>query len=130
MTTDPIADIIIRIKNAYMARHATVEVPYSNIKKSIADILAVEGYISDVAVNEGTPFKTLVLTLKYIGRSPAINEVKRLSKPGRRLYAPAKQLPRALGGYGITIISTSKGIMTDKKARKDNIGGELLCQVW
>lgn len=130
MTTDPIADIIIRIKNAYMARRATVEVPYSNIKKSIADILLTEGYISDVSVNEGTPFKTLVLTLKYIGRLPAINDVKRLSKPGRRLYAPSKQLPRALGGYGITIISTSKGIMTDKKARKDNIGGELLCQVW
>ena len=130
MTTDPIADIIIRIKNAHMARHATVEVPYSKIKKSIADILVAEGYISDVVVKEGTPFNTLILTLKYIGRLPATNDVKRLSKPGRRLYAPAKQLPRALGGYGITIISTSKGIMTDKTARKENIGGELLCQVW
>jgi len=130
MTTDPIADIIIRIKNAHMARHATVEVPYSKIKKSIADILVEEGYVSDAVVKEGTPFDTLVLTLKYIGRLPVINDVKRLSKPGRRLYAPAKQLPRALGGYGITIISTSRGVMTDKKARKENIGGELLCQVW
>lgn len=130
MTTDPIADIIIRIKNAHMARHATVEVPYSKIKKSIADILVEEGYVSDVVVKENTPFNTLILTLKYVGRVPAINEVKRLSKPGRRLYAPAKQLPRALGGYGITIISTSKGVMTDKKARKENVGGELLCQVW
>lgn len=130
MTTDPIADIIIRIKNAHMARHATVEVPYSKIKKALADILVAEGYVTDVVVKEGAPFNTLVLTLKYIGRLPAINEVKRLSKPGRRLYAPAKQLPRALGGYGITILSTSKGVMTDKKARKENIGGELLCQVW
>lgn len=130
MTTDPIADIIIRIKNAHMARHTSVELPFSKIKKSIADILVEEGYISDVTVKEGTPFKSLVLTLKYIGRLPVINDVKRLSKPGRRLYAPAKQIPKALGGYGITIISTSKGVMTDKKARKQNIGGELLCQVW
>ncbi len=130
MITDPIADIIIRIKNAHMARHTTVEVPFSKIKKSIADILVTEGYLSEVTVKEGQPFNVLVLTLKYIGRLPAINDVKRLSKPGRRLYAPAKQLPRALGGYGITILSTSRGLMTDKKARKENIGGELLCQVW
>lgn len=130
MSTDPIADIIIRIKNAHMARHETVELPYSKMKKAIADILVAEGYVSDVTIKEGTPFSTLVLTLKYIGRVPAINDVKRLSKPGRRLYAPAKQLPRALGGYGITIISTSKGVMTDKQARKENVGGELLCQIW
>ena len=130
MTTDPIADIIIRIKNAYMARHTTVEVPFSKIKKSIADILVEEGYVSSSVIKEGTPFNTLVLTLKYVGRLPVINDVKRLSKPGRRLYAPSKQLPRALGGYGITILSTSRGVMTDKKARKENIGGELLCQVW
>lgn len=130
MTTDPIADIIIRIKNAHMARHASVEVPYSKIKKSIADILVQEGYVSDAVIKTGTPFNSIVLTLKYIGRLPAINDVKRLSKPGRRLYAPAKQLPKALGGYGITILSTSRGVMTDKKARKQNIGGELLCQIW
>lgn len=130
MITDPIADIIIRIKNAHMARHTVVEVPFSKIKKSIADILVAEGYLSDVNVREGKPFNVLVLTLKYVGRLPVINDVKRLSKPGRRLYAPSKQIPRTLGGYGITIISTSKGIMTDKKARKENIGGELLCQIW
>lgn len=130
MTTDPIADIITRIKNAHMAKHTTVEIPFSKIKKSIVDILVTEGYVSEVTIKEGTPFNTLVLTLKYIGRLPAINDVKRLSKPGRRLYATAKKLPRALGGYGITIISTSKGVMTDKKARKENIGGELLCQIW
>ncbi len=130
MTTDPIADIIIRIKNAHMARHATVELPFSKIKKSISDILVEEGYVSEATVKEGTPFNTIILTLKYIGKIPAINDVKRMSKPGRRLYAPAKKLPKALGGYGITIISTSKGVMTDKKARKENIGGELLCQIW
>ena len=130
MTTDPIADIIIRIKNAHMAKHKVVEVPYSNMKKAITDILASEGYISSVELKEEKPFNKLVLTLKYIGKLPAINDVKRLSKPGRRLYAPANKLPKALGGYGITIVSTSKGVMTDKQARKQNIGGELLCQIW
>ena len=130
MTTDPIADIIIRIKNAHMARHTSVELPFSKIKKSIADILVTEGYVSEASIKEGNPFNTIVLSLKYIGKIPAINDVKRLSKPGRRLYAPAKKLPKALGGYGITIISTSKGVMTDKQARKENIGGELLCQIW
>lgn len=130
MTTDPIADIITRIKNAYMARHLAVELPYSKMKKSIAEILLQEGYVSDISVKEGTPFSTLVVTLKYVGKLPAINEVKRLSKPGRRLYTAAKQIPRALGGYGITIVSTSKGVMTDKQARKQNVGGELICQIW
>ena len=130
MSTDPIADIIIRIKNAHLARHSTVELPFSKIKKAIAEILVEEGYLETVTVSEAGPFKTLVLKLRYVGRLPAINEVKRLSKPGRRLYAPANKLPRALGGYGITIISTSKGVMTDKKARKENVGGELLCQIW
>ena len=130
MTTDPIADIIIRIKNAHMARHDKVTVPYSKMKKAIADILLKEGYVSAVEVEEGKPFSNLVVALKYIGKLPAINDVKRLSKPGRRLYAPVNKLPRALGGYGITIISTSKGVMTDKEARKANLGGELLCQIW
>ena len=130
MTTDPIADIIIRIKNAHMARHDKVTVPYSKMKKAIVDILLKEGYVSAVEVEEGKPFSNLVVALKYVGKLPAINDVKRLSKPGRRLYAPVNKLPRALGGYGITIISTSKGVMTDKEARKANLGGELLCQVW
>jgi len=130
MTTDPIADIIIRIKNAHMARHAKVEVPYSKIKKAIADILLKEGYVSEVGIKESKSFNYLVITLKYIGKLPAVNDVKRLSKPGRRLYAPVSELPKTLGGYGITIVSTSKGVMTDKDARKANLGGELLCQVW
>lgn len=130
MTTDPISDIIIRIKNAHMARHSKVEVPYSKMKKAVADILLREGYVSEVGIKEDKPFNYLVITLKYIGKLPAVNDVKRLSKPGRRLYAPVSKLPKTLGGYGITIISTSKGVMTDKEARKANLGGELLCQVW
>lgn len=128
--TDPIADFIIRIKNAHMARKSVVEAPFSKVKKSIADILVTEGYISSVEVKEEKPFNKLVVTLKYIGKQPAINDVKRLSKPGRRVYSPSDAVPQALGGYGITIVSTSKGVMTDTEARKANVGGELLCQIW
>lgn len=128
--TDPIADFIIRIKNAHMARKSVVEAPYSKVKKSIADILVSEGYLSSVEVKEQKPYNMLVVTLKYIGKQPAINEVKRVSKPGRRVYSPAATVPRSLGGYGLTIISTSQGVMTDTQARKANIGGELLCQIW
>lgn len=130
MTTDPIADTITRIKNALMARHEKIEIPYSKMKKAVVDILLKEGYVNDVTVKEAKPFNYLVITLKYIGKSPAVNNVKRLSKPGRRLYAPVSKLPKTLGGYGITIVSTSKGVMTDKDARKANLGGELLCQIW
>lgn len=130
MTTDPIADMITRIKNALLAQKSEVVIPYSKMKKSVAEILQQEGYIEAVKINETGVFPELVVTLKYRGKLPVVNDVKRLSKPGRRLYAPAKKIPRALGGYGITIISTSKGLMTDKQARKENIGGELLCQVW
>ncbi len=130
MTTDPIADIIIRIKNAHMAHHQSLEVPYSKMKRAIADILVEEGYITSVTIREAKPFNYLVIELKYIGKLPAINNVKRLSKPGRRLYSPVNKIPKTLGGYGVTILSTSKGVMTDNKARKANLGGELLCQVW
>ncbi len=128
--TDPSADPIIRIKNALLARKREVVVPHSKIKKNIADILQQEGYIEMVEFREGTPISELVLTLKYVGKLPAVNGVKRLSSPGRRLYAPVHGIPRTLNGYGITIVSTSKGVMTDKTARKQNIGGELLCQIW
>jgi len=130
MTTDPIADIIIRIKNAHMARHESLKVPYSKMKKAIVDILVEEGYLTSATIEESKPFNYLSLELKYIGKLPAINDVKRLSKPGRRLYSPVNKIPKTLGGYGITILSTSKGVMTDAKARKANLGGELLCQVW
>lgn len=130
MTTDSIADILIRIKNAYLARHEKLEVPFSKMKHSLVQILADEGYVQSVEVKEAKPFSNLVITLKYVGKLPAINDVKRLSKPGRRLYAPSSSIPKTLGGYGVTILSTSKGVMTDKVARKQNIGGELLCQIW
>jgi len=128
--TDPIADMIIRIKNALLARHTEVVVPSSKIKQAIARILEQEGYIESTTIRPDAPQSNLVIKLKYSGKSPVITDVKRLSSPGRRLYAPASKIPRALGGYGITIISTSRGLVTDKEARKQNVGGELLCQIW
>jgi len=128
--TDPIADMIIRIKNALLAHHDEVTMPYSNLKQAIGQILQKEGYVGEVEIKKDGPFSTLVLKLKYSGKMPTITDVRRLSKPGRRLYAPANKIPRTLGGYGITIVSTSKGVVTDKEARKQNIGGELLCQIW
>lgn len=128
--TDPIADMIIRIKNALAARHTEVVIPFSKMKQAIARILESEGYIAGVEVKADTVGQNLVVKLKYTGRVPAITDVRRLSKPGRRLYASAKQIPRALGGYGITIVSTSSGVLTDKQARQKNAGGELLCQIW
>lgn len=128
--SDPISNFIISIKNALLARKETVVVPYSKLKESMAGILAREGYIAEVKVDDSIPFKQIVLTLKYVGKMPAVTEVRRLSKPGRRVYAPAGQIPKALGGYGITIVSTNKGILTDKEARQQNVGGELICQIW
>lgn len=128
--TDPIADFITRIKNAFMANHTEVVVPYSKMKKALAEILQSEGYIESVEIIEGKPFAEIKMTLKYVGRMPAVSEVKRLSKPGRRLYATAGEIPKTLGGYGITIVSTNRGVMTDTNARKNNVGGELLCQIW
>ncbi len=128
--TDPISNFIISIKNALMARKESVTVPYSKLQESMAGILTREGYISEVKIDETSPFKQIVITLKYIGKSPAVTEVRRLSKPGRRVYAPSGQIPKALGGYGITIVSTNKGILTDKEARQQHVGGELICQVW
>lgn len=128
--TDPVGDFIIRIKNAVMARHDVVHVNYSKLNQALSEILKAEGYISDVSVDESQAFPQLALSLRYVGRQPAVTDVRRLSKPGRRLYAPSKTIPRALGGYGITIVSTNKGVMTDAQARKLNVGGELLCQIW
>lgn len=128
--TDPIGDFIIRIKNAVMAKHDTIVVPYSRLREALANILKNEGYVSDVSVDKTKPFPELVLSLKYVGKLPAVTDVRRMSKPGRRLYAPANKIPKALGGYGITILSTNKGVLTDADARKQNVGGELLCQIW
>ncbi len=128
--TDPIADLIIRIKNALLAHKREVVLPHSKIKHSIAQILEQEGYVAAVTVREAKPVSEIVISLKYVGKLPAVNGVKRLSTPGRRLYSSVSGIPRTLNGYGITIISTSKGVMTDTAARKQNIGGELLCQIW
>ena len=122
--TDPIADMLTRIRNAGNARHASVDVPASKMKKAIAQILLDEGYIKSYEVVEGN-------TLKYVeGRQKAITGLKRVSKPGLRVYAGAQELPRVLRGLGIAIVSTSRGIMTDKKARELNVGGEVLAFVW
>ncbi len=128
--TDPIADMIIRIKNALLASHYEVEMPHSKVKAAIAEILQREGYIEKVSVKADSIKPALIIKLKYSGKAPAITDVRRLSKPGRRMYSSASQIPRSLGGYGVTIVSTSKGIVTDKEARKQNIGGELICQIW
>lgn len=128
--TDPIADMIIRIKNAVMVHHPKVTVPHSNVRAAIAQILKDRGYIVDFEVVEKKPQSEIVLTLKYLGRLSSISGVKRISKPGRRLYTTATTIPKTLGGYGITIVSTSKGILTGDEARKQNVGGELLCQIW
>ncbi len=128
--TDPIADMLTRIKNALLAGHPKVIMPHSKLKKALADILLESGYISKVGITEMKPQSQIEIELKYVGKTPAITEVRRLSKPGRRLYASVKEIPRALGGYGITVVSTSKGIMTDQRARKQRIGGEIICQVW
>ncbi len=127
---DPIGDFITRIKNGVMAGHDTVVLPHSRMKEALARILEKEGYISAVSVDTSHQFPEIVMKMKYIGKQSAVTDVRRLSKPGRRMYSPAKSIPRALGGYGITIISTNKGVLTDKEARQQNIGGELLCQVW
>ncbi len=127
---DPIADMIIRIKNALMARHDSVAIPHSQLKEQIGQILLKNNYVEDVKVEKKSPQAEIVVKLRYIGRVPAITDVRRISTPGRRLYASAGKIPRALGGYGITIVSTSKGVMTDKEAKQQNVGGEVLCQIW
>ena len=129
--TDPIADMLTRIRNAGAARHATVDVPASKMKKAIAQILLDEGYIKAYEIVEDGVQGTIKITLKYTAnREKAISGLRRVSKPGLRVYAGADELPRVLKGLGIAIISTSKGVMTDKKARELHIGGEVLAFVW
>ena len=129
--TDPIADMLTRIRNANQMRYLEVEVPASNIKTEIARILKEEGFITDYSVKEDGKFKVLEITLKYdANNKPIITKLERISKPGLRNYSKAKNLPKVLGGMGIAIVSTSKGLLTDRKARKENIGGEVLCYVY
>ena len=129
--TDPIADMLTRIRNAGAARHATVEIPASSMKKAIAQILLDEGYIKAFEVIENGTQGTIKVTLKYsANKEKAISGLRRVSKPGLRVYAGADEPPRVLKGLGIAIISTSKGIMTDKKARELHVGGEVLAFIW
>ena len=128
---DPIADMLTRIRNALTAHHDTVEIPGSNMKRAIANILLSEGYIKNVEfVDDGLSGK-IVIALKYTeGNKPVISGLKRVSKPGLRTYSGAEKMPKVLGGLGTAIVSTSKGIMTDRQAKAANIGGEVLCFVW
>ena len=131
MITDPIADMLTRIRNALVARHESVEVPMSKMKKAIADILTEEGFINGYEVVEGEVQSVMKVNLKYgPNNEKVISGIKRISKPGLRVYANSENLPVVLNGLGIAIISTSKGIMTDKKARAAHIGGEVLAYVW
>ena len=130
--TDPIADMLTRIRNANNAKHDTVDVPASNMKKAIAQILLDEGYIKNFQIiNDGTQ-GVIRFTLKYLqpGKEKVISGLRRVSKPGLRVYAGAEELPKVLRGLGIAIVSTSKGVMTDKKAREAHVGGEVLAFVW
>lgn len=129
--TDPIADLLTRIRNASTAKHETVDVPASNMKKAIVEILNEEGYIKSYQVIDDDKQGVIRVTLKYgPGRVSVISGLKRVSKPGLRIYTQADEMPQVLKGLGIAIVSTSKGIMTDKKARKEHIGGEVLAFVW
>lgn len=129
--TDPIADLLTRIRNANAAHHATVDIPASNMKKAIAQILVDEGYVKSMQITEDDKQGTIKLTLKYADdKTPALTGLRRVSKPGLRMYTSSEKMPRVLKGLGIAIVSTSKGVMTDKQARKENIGGEVLAFVW
>lgn len=129
--TDPIADLLTRIRNAIAAQHPKVDVPHSTLKTEIARILKEEGYIANYTVKADDHVKTLRIFLRYgTNGESAISHIQRVSRPSRRIYSPSKQIPKVLGGLGITILSTSRGVMTGKSARKSNIGGEVLCNVY
>lgn len=131
--TDPIADMLARIRNAALARHDVTRLPASKMKRSIADLLKREGYVADVNEEEWGPQKrkTITVTLKYSAdRTAAFRGLRRVSRPGRRVYVRHTEIPRVLSGLGVSILSTSHGLMTDKEARQKKVGGELLCEVW
>ena len=129
--TDTIADMLTRIRNASSARHETVDIPASNMKKSIAQILVDEGFVKSFQVVEDGKQGVNRMTLKYVdGKTPVITGLRRVSKPGLRIYSNCEDMPKVMKGLGIAIVSTSKGVMTDKRARKENVGGEVLAFVW
>jgi small subunit ribosomal protein S8 len=129
MMTDPVSDMLTRIRNAALARHERTQLPMSRLKQHIAEILKLEGYIADVREEEDG--RTLTIVLKYgRDRTSAIDGIRRISRPGRRVYVPHDQIPRVLSGLGVAILSTSRGVMSDREARRQKVGGELLCEVW
>lgn len=127
--TDPIADMLTRIRNAQRSRKRSVEIPASKLKQKLADILVAEGYVDQVELKDGMP-KMLLVTLKYVDNKPRITDIKRESTPGHRAYRKSNELPKILNGYGVAIISTSRGLMTNKQAKKEGIGGEVLCSIY
>ena len=134
MTSDPIADMLTRVRNALMVGKPTCEIPSSKIKVEIARILKEEGYIEDYTVGDEKPFSLITIQLKYYGarreRKPVISNIQRVSKPGRRVYRGRTDLPRVMSGIGIAIVTTPKGVMTAQQARREHVGGEVLCYVW
>ena len=131
MMTDPIADMLTRIRNGSLARHDRVEMPHSRLKESVAHVLKGEGYVDDVRVSEAEGPKMLTVILRYgRDRSSAIDGLRRVSTPGRRVYVRHDRIGRVCSGMGVSILSTSRGVMTDKEAKKQRVGGELLCEVW
>ena len=127
---DPIADMLTRIRNGNMKKHESVEVPASNMKKSLAQILLDEGYIKGFNVVEDNKQGMITIDLKYVDDQRVISGLKRISKPGRRVYVRANDVPRVLDGLGIAVLSTSHGVLTDKQAREEGVGGEVLCYIW
>lgn len=128
--TDPIADMLTRIRNANLAKHNTVKIPFSKIKESLANTLKSEGYINNFEVKEEGTKKDIIVSLKFMDGEAVIKGLKRISKPGRRVYTSVESLPKVLGGLGIAIVSTPNGVITDKECRKHSVGGEVLCYVW
>ena len=128
--SDVIADMLTRIRNANNAKHETVDIPASNMKKAIAEILVNEGYVKGYQIIEDGKQGVIRVTLKYVGKQKVIHGLRRVSKPGLRIYSNCEDMPKVMNGLGIAIVSTSKGIMTDKQARKENVGGEVLAFVW
>ena len=131
MMTDPIADMLTRIRNASLARHDRAEMPHSRLKEHVATVLKAEGYLDDVRLSEGEGPKTLTVVLRYgRDRESVIDGIRRVSTPGRRVYVRHDRIDKVCSGMGISILSTSRGVMTDKEARRQRVGGELLCEVW
>ncbi|MFA6814091.1 MAG: 30S ribosomal protein S8 [Candidatus Pacebacteria bacterium] len=128
--TDPIADMIIRIKNASMAGRKDLVLPHSKLKEEIIKILKINNYIEDYQIIDEKPQKNIKIILKYVGKLSVITDVKRVSKPGRRIYVKAGEVPQTLNGYGLTILSSNQGVIDDKAARKAKVGGEIICQIW